>query len=182
MDAADFERVYQAFGEFHSFFAPLFGRRESRDHSRHYLHAVLVQAGDRRNAETLSGSVGVSVRAMQRFLTEAPWDDDPVMGRLQNYLGLRLEHPVAMWVLDGSDFPKQGRKSAGVARQYCSRLGKVANQLPGRDVPGPYQPAGASPGGQATVPAGSRLAAMWASVGSWAFPADSRDTNWSALS
>ena len=127
MDAADFERVYQAFGEFHSFFAPLFGRRESRDHSRHYLHAVLVQAGDRRNAETLSGSVGVSVRAMQRFLTEAPWDDDPVMGRLQNYLGLRLEHPCAMWVLDGSDFLKQGRRSAGVARQYCGRLGKVAN-------------------------------------------------------
>ena len=75
MDAADFERVYQAFGEFHSFFAPLFGRRESRDHSRHYLHPVLVQAGDRRNAETLSGSVGVSVRAMQRFLTEGPGRD-----------------------------------------------------------------------------------------------------------
>ena len=54
---------------------------------------------------------------MQRFLTEAPWDDDAV----------RLGHPEAVWVLDGSDFPKQGRKSAGVARQYCGRLGKVAN-------------------------------------------------------
>ena len=57
MDAADFEWVYQAFGEFHSLFAPLFGRRESRDHGRHYLQALLVQSGDRRNAENLSESV-----------------------------------------------------------------------------------------------------------------------------
>ncbi len=127
MDAADFERVYQAFGEFHSLFAPLFGRREARDLNRNYLRALLVQAGERRNAENLSESVGVSARAMQRFLSEAPWDDDLVMGRLQEYLGPRLAHSEAVWVLDGSDFPKQGRKSAGVARQYCGRLGKVAN-------------------------------------------------------
>ena len=64
---------------------------------------------------------------MQRFLTESPWDDDAVIGRLQEYLSPRLGHPEAVWVLDGSDFPKQGRKPAGVARQYCGRLGKVAN-------------------------------------------------------
>ena len=120
-------RCTRPFGEFHSFFSPLFGRSESRDHSQNYLRALLVQPQDRRNAENLSESVGVSARAMQRFLTAAPWDDDAVMGRLQEYLGPRLGHPEAVWMLDGSDFPKQGRKSAGVARQYCGRLGKVAN-------------------------------------------------------
>ena len=127
MDAAEFQRVYEAFEEFHSFFAPAFGRKQRREHGRHYLRALLVQSGERRNAENLSESVGVPARSLQRFLTDSRWDDDAVIGRLQEYLAPRLEHPEAVWVLDGSDFPKQGRKSAGVARQYCGRLGKVAN-------------------------------------------------------
>ena len=127
MDAAEFQRVYEAFEEFHSCFAPAFGRKQRREHGRHYLQALLVQSGERRNAENLSESVGVSARSLQRFLTDSRWDDDAVIGRLQEYLAPRLEHSEAVWVLDGSDFPKQGRKSAGVARQYCGRLGKVAN-------------------------------------------------------
>ena len=127
MDAAAFERVYGAFQDFHAYFATLFGRRETRDHSRHYLQALLVQSGERRNAENLSETVPASARAMQRFLTESPRDDDAVIGRLQEYLAPRLGHPEAVWVLDGSDFPKQGVQSVGVARQYCGRLGKVAN-------------------------------------------------------
>ena len=127
MDTASFERVYDSFQEFHAFFAASFGRKQWREHSRNYLQALLVQAQERRNAENLSESVGISARAMQRFLTEARWSDDTVIGRLQEYLAPRLGHPEAVWVFDGSDFPKQGRKSAGVARQYCGRLGKVAN-------------------------------------------------------
>ena len=111
MDAAAFEQVDRAFQDFHAYFGLLFGRREARDHSRHYLQALLVQSGERRNAENLSETVPASARVMQRFLTESPWDDDVVIGRLQEYLGPRLGHPEAVWVLAGSDFPKQGRKS-----------------------------------------------------------------------
>lgn len=118
-----FERVYEAFCGFHAFFADAFGRKQWREHSRHYLQALLVQSEERRNAEDLSEMVPVSARALQRFLSEARWDDDAIIGRLQEYLAPRL----AVWVLDGSDFPKQRVKSVGVARQYCGALGKIAN-------------------------------------------------------
>ena len=75
MDAAVFEQVYGAFQDFHAYFAPLFGRREAREHSRHYLQALLAQSGERRNAEKLSETVPASARGMQRFPAESPWAD-----------------------------------------------------------------------------------------------------------
>ena len=103
MDGAAFEQVHEAFQDFQAYLGPVFGRRESQDHSRHYLQALLVQSQERRNAENLSETVPVSARAMQRYLTGSPWKDDVVIGRLQGYLGPRLGHPEAVWVLDGSE-------------------------------------------------------------------------------
>ena len=157
MDAGAFEQVYGAFQEFHARFAGQFGRRETRERSGHYLQALLVQSGERRNAENLSEAVPESARGMQRFLTDSPWDDDAVIGRLQEYLAPRLGHSDAVWVLDGSDFPKQGRKSAGVARQYCGRLGKVANCQAGMFL------AYVSPSGRALVDKGLYLPESWTS-------------------
>ena len=93
MDAEAFEQVYQ---EFHAYFAGLFGRRETRERSCHYLQALLVQSGERRNAENLSETFPESARGMQRFLTDSPWDDDAVIGRLQEYLAPLLGHPDAV--------------------------------------------------------------------------------------
>ncbi len=101
MEVEAFERVYEAFRDYHSFFAPAFGRPDKsgwREHSGHYLQALLVQSQERRNAENLAEMVPVSARALQRFLTEARWDDDAVIARLQEYLGPRLGHPLAVWV------------------------------------------------------------------------------------
>ena len=157
MDTAAFERVYRDFQEFHAYFAGLFGRRETRERSGHYLQALLVQSGERRNAENLSETVPESARGMQRFLTDSPWDDEAVIERLQEYLSPRLGHREAVWVLDGSDFPKQGRKSVGVSRQYCGRLGKVANCQAGMFL------AYVSPLGRALVDKGLYLPESWTS-------------------
>ena len=124
MDAAALEEVYEAFRDFHGYLRPAFGRKQTRGLGQYYLQGLLLtQCHERRNAENLSGA---AARVLQRILMESPWDDDLVIGRLQEYLGPWLIAPAGVWVLDGSDFPKQGVKSVGVSRQYRGALGKIA--------------------------------------------------------
>lgn len=127
LSVADFERIVGSFEAFHAEFAELFGRREARARSQEYLRGLLLQTGDRKNAENLSEYVAAHPRALQRFLTEAPWDDQAVVEQLQAVVSPRLSHRDAVWAIDDSGFPKQGKKSAGVARQYCGQVGKIAN-------------------------------------------------------
>jgi len=126
VNAIEFERLEASLREFHAEFAPSFGRKQWRERSQDYLRGLLVQAAERGNAENLSEMTKASERVLQRFLSEAKWEDNGVVEHLQKYLGPRLAHPDAVWAVDDSGMPKQGKKSVGVARQYCGALGKVA--------------------------------------------------------
>jgi SRSO17 transposase len=128
MDPVSFDRVAEQFGEFHARFAPLFGRKEARQRSEQYLRGLLVQDQERRNAENLAEAIdGASPRALQRFLTEAPWKPAPVIDQLHAYVGERLATPRGVLIVDDSGVAKQGKHSVGVARQYSGSLGKVGN-------------------------------------------------------
>ena len=128
MEQVEFERIAASFATFHQEFASLFGRKEAQQRSEQYLRGLLVQQTDRRNAENISEAVdGATPRSLQRFLTESPWSDEPVIDRLQAYVGQILNSSDGVFVLDETGFPKKGKKSVGVARQYCGTLGKVAN-------------------------------------------------------
>jgi SRSO17 transposase len=62
-------------------------------------------------------------QAFQHFITDAPWNAERVWRELRT----RIRDRSGVLILDGTSFPKQGRRSVAVARQYCGTLGKVAN-------------------------------------------------------
>jgi SRSO17 transposase len=62
-------------------------------------------------------------QSFQHFITHAPWSAE----RLWRQLRARIPERRGVLILDGTSFPKQGRRSVAVARQYCGTLGKVAN-------------------------------------------------------
>ncbi|MCE2499612.1 MAG: hypothetical protein J4G13_01970 [Dehalococcoidia bacterium] len=122
MDAAALERVCEAFPEFHAYFAPAFGRKQWRERSGQYLPGLPVKSGERHIAENLSETVAASPRVMQRFLSEARWDDDTVVDRLAGVSEAKAGAcPGGMGAgrpgLLPNHFPKQRVKSMGVARQ-----------------------------------------------------------------
>jgi SRSO17 transposase len=68
-----------------------------------------------------------AVRTLQQFQKDAPWDDAQMKRLYQARVLNTFSDPEGMLTIDGSDFVKKGTHSAGVARQYCGRLGKVEN-------------------------------------------------------
>jgi SRSO17 transposase len=62
-------------------------------------------------------------QAFQHFITHAPWSADRVWRQLRAVIPER----TGVLILDGTSFPKQGRRAVAVARQYCGAVGKVAN-------------------------------------------------------
>jgi SRSO17 transposase len=71
---------------------------------------------------------GGEVQAMQQFISQGAWDDEPILHHHQQLVAQTLgDSATGVLILDGCEFPKQGTHSVGVARQWCGPLGKVAN-------------------------------------------------------
>jgi SRSO17 transposase len=66
-------------------------------------------------------------QGLQKFLGQAHWDHKPLITELARQVGQRLGEPGGVLVFDPSAFAKQGKKSTGVQRQWCGRLGKLEN-------------------------------------------------------
>src|SRR5919201_3498559 len=104
-----------------------FRRPEAYEHAADYLRGLVAEV-ERKNGWQLAEQVGYAhPRAIQRVLDRYAWNAEAVRDDLRAYVVAELGDPQAVLVVDETGFPKQGTHSAGVARQYCSTLGKRAN-------------------------------------------------------
>jgi SRSO17 transposase len=68
-------------------------------------------------------------QSLLHFVGEAPWSDEAVLAKVREMVLPAMERhgPIEAWIIDDTGFPKKGRHSVGVARQYCGQLGKQDN-------------------------------------------------------
>ena len=115
-------------------FRPDFRRNRQADWAHVYLHGLMID-GERKSIEPLSRRVtlpdGLEIadpeQALQNFVNQAACNEQDVGKRYRAVMARTFASPRGIFVIDDTSFPKQGKHSVGVQRQYCGALGKRAN-------------------------------------------------------
>jgi SRSO17 transposase len=100
---------------------------------KNYCKGLLLP-GERKSVEPMAARLAPeNVRRMHQSLhhlvADAPWSDEEILQRVREYTlaAMQKREPVVAWIVDDTGFPKKGKESVGVARQYCGQLGKQDN-------------------------------------------------------
>ena len=94
----------------------------------------LLLPGERKSVEPMAARLAPkNVRRMHQSLhhlvADAPWNDEGMLAQVRREVlpAMQKHGPVVAWIVDDTGFPKQGKHSVGVARQYCGQIGKHDN-------------------------------------------------------
>src|ERR671913_721734 len=100
---------------------------------RAYCMGLLMPA-ERKSVEPMATMTAPARAAAQHqsllhFVGQAPWSDAAVLTKVRDLVLPAIERtgPIEAWIIDDTSFPKKGRHSVGVARQYCGQRGKQDN-------------------------------------------------------
>jgi len=68
-------------------------------------------------------------QSLHHLVAKAPWSDEAVLRQVRDQVlpAMQKHGRVVAWIVDDTGFPKKGRHSVGVARQYCGQVGKQDN-------------------------------------------------------
>ena len=113
--------------------AEVVGHADRRERVVGYCTGLLLP-GERKSVEPMAARldparVSSLHQALHHFVATAPWSDAAVLAavRERGLPALSRHGPVTAWIIDDTGFPKKGKHSVGVARQYCGQLGKREN-------------------------------------------------------
>jgi SRSO17 transposase len=109
------------------------GHRDRMGPFRDYCTGLLAGC-ERKSVEPLAAvtdplRVSAQHQSLLHFVGKACWSDEAVLSKVRELtLPIVEKHgPVEAFIIDDTGFPKKGRHSVGVARQYCGQLGKQDN-------------------------------------------------------
>lgn len=102
-------------------------RPEQRRNAEVYVAGMLA-TGERKSLQPVverQGRTPAEYQSVQQFIADSPWDPEVVLRAVAERVCPRID--VTAWILDDTGFPKQGKHSPGVKRQYSGTLGKTGN-------------------------------------------------------
>jgi SRSO17 transposase len=126
VSARVFRGMAERLVEFVEPFAACLGQPAQREHAQKYVAGLLSDL-KRKNVESIAYRHDEDRRNLQHFIGTAEWDHRPLVQTLVAQVGQTLGEADAVIVFDPSAFRKKGRRSVGVARQWCGRYGKIDN-------------------------------------------------------
>ena len=113
--------------------ASVIGHKDRAGPLRDYCKGLLVETG-RKSVEPMAAVTAPDKTSSQHqsllhFVGNAPWSDASVLSKVWELtLPVMEKHgSIEAWILDDTGYPKKGKHSVGVARQYCGQLGKQDN-------------------------------------------------------
>jgi SRSO17 transposase len=128
--AEDIYQMVDALKETYQIYRPAFERSDQAAQGWVYLKGLLSDI-PRKVTERIALRFGKNVRSLQHFIGQSPWSCDELLKIHQGLVVETLGEVDGIVLIDESGMVKQGEHSAGVARQWCGSVGKVANSQVG---------------------------------------------------